>query len=113
MGILVFLDIVVGALLVATIAYCIMLNRKLKALRRGESELRDVQDYLTGSFVFGLERNNNLVSYAVRARRFDLGFDHIHEYPTLIRAVTREDVRRVAREHLDPDRVVIVSAGAG
>ena len=42
MGILVFLDIVVGALLVATIAYCIMLNRKLKALRRGESELRDV-----------------------------------------------------------------------
>lgn len=42
MGILVFLDIVVGALLVATIAYCTMLNRKLNALRRGESELRDV-----------------------------------------------------------------------
>lgn len=42
MGILVFLDVVVGSLLVATIGYCIMLNRKLMALRRNESELREV-----------------------------------------------------------------------
>lgn len=42
MGILIFLDVVVGALLVATIGYCIMLNRKLTALRRNESELRKV-----------------------------------------------------------------------
>jgi zinc protease len=76
-----------------------------------ERELRDVQEYLTGSFVFGLERNTNLVSYAVRAKRFELGFEHIYQYPDLIRSVTREDVRRVARDWLHPERVVVVSAG--
>jgi zinc protease len=78
-----------------------------------EEELRDVQDYLTGSFAFALERNSNLLSYAVRARRFDLGFDYIDKYPDLIRSITREDVRRVAEKHLDPDRFFVVSAGAG
>lgn len=76
-------------------------------------ELQDVQDYLTGSFAFALERNTNLVGYAIRARRFDLGFDYIDRFPDLIRSVTRQDVRRVAAKHLHPKRVVIVSAGAG
>lgn len=76
-------------------------------------EVRDVQDYLTGSFVFGLERNTNLARYAVRSKRFDLGMDYLHRYPDLIRAVTPEDVLRVARTHLHPERMVTVSAGAG
>ncbi len=76
-------------------------------------ELQDVQDYLTGSFVFALERNTNLALYVVRAKRFDLGFDYLHKYPDLIRSVTREDLRRVAQTHLHPDKMVVVSAGAG
>ena len=89
---------------------------EMKRIQTGlptEEELRDVQDYLTGSFAFALERNTNLVAYAIRACRFELGFDYIDEYPDLIRSVTRRDVRRVAEKHLDPKRVVIVSAGAG
>lgn len=77
------------------------------------AEVADVQAYLTGSFVFGLERNGNLAAYAIRARRFDLGFDFLHRYPDLIRAVTPEQVREVAERHLHPDRMVTVSAGAG
>jgi len=75
-------------------------------------ELQDVKDYLTGSFVFALERNANLAAYAIRARRFELGFDFMHRYPDLIRSVTREQVRDVAERHLHPDRLVVVSAGA-
>jgi zinc protease len=86
---------------------------KIQSDLPSSEELRDVQDYLTGSFAFALERNTNLVGYAVRARRFKLGFDYIDKFPDLIRSVTREDVRRVAEKHLHPDRVVIVSAGAG
>ena len=78
-----------------------------------EEELRDVQEYLTGSFVFALERNSNLASYAIRAKRFDLGLDYLHRYPGLIRSVTVDDVQTVAQRHLHPDRDVIVSAGAG
>lgn len=77
-----------------------------------EKELCDVQDYLTGSYIFAFERNTQLARYAISVRRFDLGFDYIHRYPDLVRAVTREDVQRVAQEHLHPDRMVRVSAGA-
>jgi zinc protease len=75
-------------------------------------ELADVQAYLTGSFVFALERNANLAAYAIRARRFQLGFDYLHRYPEWIRSVTREQVQHVAAQHLHPEAMVCVSAGA-
>lgn len=86
--------------------------RRVRDARPSEQEVRDVQDYLTGSYVFGLERNVNLVGYAIRARRYGLGYDFVTRYPGLVRAVTRDDVQRVARDHLDPERVVVASAGA-
>ena len=42
MTILGVLDVVVAVLLVATISYCVTLNRRLGALRRNEAELRAV-----------------------------------------------------------------------
>ena len=78
-----------------------------------EKELVDVQNYLTGSYIFAFERNTQLARYAVRAKRFDLGFDHVRKYPDLIRSVTRADVLRVAQQHLHPENMVRISAGAG
>ena len=75
-------------------------------------ELEDVQDYLTGSFVFGLERNSDLASYAIRAKRFGLGFDFLHQYPDIIRGITPEQVLAAAQSRLHPDRMITVSAGA-
>lgn len=84
----------------------------IRTVPPSNEEVRDVQDYLTGSFALGLERNASLVRYAVNAKRFGLGFDYVNRYPELIRAVGPDDVLRVAREHLHPDRMVVVSAGA-
>ncbi len=42
MTLLVILDVAVAGLLSATIWFCVVLNRKLAALRRNEAELRDV-----------------------------------------------------------------------
>lgn len=86
--------------------------RRIRSTLPGDSELQDVKDYLTGSFVFGLERNSNLAAYAVRAKRFELGFDYLHRYPQLIAAITGEQVRAAAEQHLHPDAMVAVSAGA-
>ncbi|MGA1522434.1 MAG: M16 family metallopeptidase [Planctomycetota bacterium] len=86
--------------------------RRIRSEPPSAQELQDVQEYLTGSYVFGLERNSNLVGYAIRARRYGLGYDYIHRYPDEVRAVTREDVLRAAATHLDAERVVIASAGA-
>ena len=85
---------------------------RIRSQPPSESELQDVKDYLTGSFVFALERNSNLAAYALRARRFGLGYDFVERYPDLIRAVSVDDVREVAERHLHPDRLTIVSAGA-
>lgn len=86
--------------------------RRIRTEAPSPQEVRDVQDYLTGSFVFALERNSNLAAYAIRARRFGLGFDFLHRYPGLIRAITPEQVREAAERHLHPDRLTVISAGA-
>lgn len=86
--------------------------RRIRAESPATQELQDVKDYLTGSFVFGLERNSNLAAYAIRARRFGLGFDFLQRYPDLIRAITPDQVREAAERHLHPDRLVVISAGA-
>ncbi|MBL8724860.1 MAG: insulinase family protein [Planctomycetes bacterium] len=86
--------------------------RRIRTEAPSLQEVRDVQDYLTGSFVFALERNSNLAAYAIRARRFGLGFDFLHRYPGLVRAITPEQVREAAERHLHPDRLAVVSAGA-
>lgn len=86
--------------------------RRIRSEPPSAAELQDVKDYLTGSFVFGFERNSNLAAYAIRARRFGLGFDFLQRYPDIIRAITAEQVREAAERHLHPDRLVVVSAGA-
>lgn len=86
--------------------------RRIRSEPVTAQELQDVQEYLTGSFVFGLERNSNLAAYAIRARRFGLGFDFLQRYPDLVRSITAEQVRDAAQRHLHPDRLIVISAGA-
>jgi zinc protease len=86
--------------------------RRIRTEPPSPQEIQDVADYLTGSFVFALERNSNLAAYAIRARRFGLGFDFLHRYPGIVRAITPEQVRDAAERHLHPDQLAVVSAGA-
>jgi len=102
-----------GSALITAIAGFLEEIDRIRREPVSEQELTDVQAYLTGSYVFAFERNTQLARYAVRSKRFGLGFDHIERYPELIRGVTREDVLRVARDHLHPERMIRVSAGAG
>ena len=74
-------------------------------------ELQAVQDYLTGAFVWALERNSNLAGFLIRKERFDLGDDYLERLPRIIRAVSREQVREVANKHLDPDCYHLVTLG--
>jgi zinc protease len=85
--------------------------RRIRAEAPTDDEVRTVQDYLTGSFVLGLERNANLASYLVRCERYQLGLDFLERYPDIVRAITPEQVREVAEKHLDSDRYVLVTAG--
>lgn len=85
--------------------------RRIRSEPPSEEELADVKAYLTGSFVWGLERNANLASFLVAVERFGLGDDYVQTYPDLIRAVTAEQVREAAAAHLDPERFYLVTLG--
>lgn len=76
-----------------------------------DEELADVQSYLTGSLPLRLETNAGIASYLVSMAWHGLGMDYLLEYNDRIRGVTREDVLRVARTYLHPDRYALAVAG--
>ncbi|MFB3853386.1 MAG: M16 family metallopeptidase [Vicinamibacterales bacterium] len=76
-----------------------------------ESELRESKRHLAGSLPRMLETNDGIASFLQFAEEFGLGTDYDARLPSLIGEVTLEEVNRLAREFLSPDRAVAVVAG--
>jgi zinc protease len=74
-------------------------------------ELQDAKDYLTGSFVFAFESSPQIARFLVHAEVYSLGFDYIEKYPHYVRAVTVDDISRVARMYLDSENYTLVVVG--
>src|SRR5213593_2621336 len=74
-------------------------------------ELRDARDYLTGSFVFAFESSAQISRFLVHAEMYGLGFDYVQKYPEYIRAITINDVARVAKLYLDCENYTLVVVG--
>jgi zinc protease len=74
-------------------------------------ELQDAKDFLTGSFVFAFESSSQIARFLIQASVYGLGFDYGEKYPGFIRAVTAEDIARVARLYLDPENYTLTIAG--
>ena len=74
-------------------------------------ELADCKQYLIGSIPRLLETNGAIATFLQTAEFFGLGLDHDLRLPSLLDAVTLEDVNAAAREALDRDRATIVIAG--
>ncbi|HJR09420.1 MAG TPA: pitrilysin family protein [Pyrinomonadaceae bacterium] len=76
-----------------------------------EKELRDAQSYLTGIFPIRLETLDGLIDQLIQIKMHDLPDDYLQTYRERVSAVTREEVQRVARRFVTPDRAVIVIVG--
>jgi zinc protease len=97
------------------------LDRALSGLRReiarivkepvSADEVAGAKAYLTGSFVFDFQSNAQIGQFLIEAETYGLGFDYLERYPEIIKAVTVEDVTRVARKYLDPGRMATVVVG--
>jgi zinc protease len=74
-------------------------------------ELQDAKDYLTGSFVFAFESSPQIARFLIHAQVYGLGFDYIEKYPEYIRAITVEDISRVAKKYLDSENYSLVVVG--
>jgi zinc protease len=76
-----------------------------------EEELNVARAYLTGSFVFKLQKNSQVAEFVTEAEIYGLGFDYPQRFPGIILDVTVDDVTRAARTYLHPDRLTTVVVG--
>lgn len=74
-------------------------------------ELAAAQDFLTGSFVFEFQSDQNIAQFLLATELFKLGENYPEQYAQLIRGIDREDIRRVARRYLDTVNYTTVIVG--
>ncbi|MDI6801033.1 MAG: pitrilysin family protein [Thermodesulfovibrionales bacterium] len=77
-----------------------------------EQELKDAKAYLTGSFPRRLETGRRIADFLAAVEFYNLGDDYIKKYPEYINRITKDDVLRVAKKYLNPERYVLVVVGA-
>ena len=85
--------------------------RRIREESVTDQELSDAKDYLIGSFPLRLDTNRRVASFLVQVEFYQLGLDYPERYSDLIRKVTREDVERVARQYLHPEKLITVVVG--
>jgi zinc protease len=84
---------------------------EVRKMREGgvtEEELQEAKDYLIGSFPLRLDTNRKVANFLSQVEFFSLGLDYPDLYPDIIRRVSREDVLRVARQYLQPEKLIVV-----
>ena len=82
--------------------------RRIRQKGISKGELEAAKDYLTGSFPLRLNTNRRIAGFLGQVEFFGLGLDYPERYPKLIRGISQEDVLRVAKEHLKPEKVIVV-----
>ena len=89
-------------------------REEIERIRRelvSEQELNDAKDYLTGSFPLRLDTNRKVANFLAQVEFFQLGLDYPDRYGDFIGKVTREDVLRVAKRYLQPEKLITVVVG--
>jgi zinc protease len=91
-----------------------VLLAELERARReppGEKDLTWARTLATGSFSMSLETSDAVTASLVDLEVYGLPEDSLDTYRTRVRAITPEDMARVARAHLHPERAAIVLVG--
>jgi zinc protease len=88
--------------------------KQLKRIRTepvSDKELADAKAYLTGSFPLRMDTSAKIAVMLTNIEIYGLGLDYPQRYAVLIDAVTKDDILRVAKKYIDPDRMVMVVLG--
>jgi zinc protease len=73
-----------------------------------EQQLRAAKSYLTGSFPLRLDTQEKLATFFSQVEYYNLCMDYPEKYPELINRVTAQDVLRVAKTYLHPEKYILV-----
>jgi zinc protease len=84
---------------------------KLQRDRVHERELADAKAYLTGSFPLTIETPDAIATQVLNVLFYGLPVEELETFRDRVNAVTPDDIQRVARYYLRPDRLSIVLVG--
>jgi len=84
---------------------------RLARERVGQRELSDAQAYLAGSFPLTIETPDQIATQVLNVLFYDLPISEIGTFRERVLAVTPDDIQRVARQYIRPDRLSIVLVG--
>lgn len=87
---------------------------ELRRIRTGDiegQELGDTKAYLAGVFPATVQTAGDIAGRLLDMDLYDLPHDYFDRYRENITAVSKDDVERVAKRYIDPDRVIIVIVG--
>jgi len=76
-----------------------------------EAELRTAKDTVLNSLVFAFDTKAKTLGRILTYEYYGYPKDFLQQYQKGLAAVTRADVLRVAREHIDPARFTLVTVG--
>lgn len=85
---------------------------RLRDAGASAEELADAKTYLTGSFFTRLGSTRSMAGMLLAVQLDRLGIDYLERRNALIGAVGLEDVRRLAKRLLDPEKLTFVVVGA-
>jgi zinc protease len=84
---------------------------KLQRERVYEGELEGAQAYLAGHFPLTIETPDAIATQVLNQLFYELPLEELQTYPDRVRSVSPDDVQRVARSYLRPDRLAVVLVG--
>jgi zinc protease len=84
---------------------------KLQRERVYEGELEGAQAYLAGHFPLTIETPDAIATQVLNHLFYELPLEELQSYPERVRSVSPDDVQRVARSYLRPDRLAVVLVG--
>jgi zinc protease len=85
--------------------------QKLQRERVSERELADAQAYLAGSFPLTIETPDAIAAQVLNVLFYGLPLRDVENYRERVNAITADDIQRVARAYLKPDRLSVVLVG--
>jgi zinc protease len=83
----------------------------IKSQYVSDDELNTARQYLTGSFPRRLDTMEKVAELLALSEFYGLGADFDIKYINAVKAVTKEDVKRVAKKYLDDEKFVFVVVG--
>jgi zinc protease len=85
--------------------------RRVRETLAEPEEVTETTGYIVGVFPYSLQTVGDVTRRLETLSVFGLPDDYYDYYLERIAAVTREEIREVARRHLDPERTAVVAVG--